>query len=296
MNVLKLLLFGIIQAAAGFLPVSSFGHLLLANRLLSYETEDFLFTAVMLHLGTLLVIVLHMRREIRLVLRDFAGVVRDLSFNLGAAFANGFLHRGVNYRRVVTGGIRRMTLNLTLASLAAFLTGSFLSDAAHFTAGRLIYPAMCFLVSGIVLTVADLVGARIRVRPVRLAYAPVVGLITGFGVLPGISRNAMAAGFSMLGGMNQKQAVRYSFLLSVPLIAGSLVSELARTAAALGGAAAGKMLAASLPGTAAAFAAGLILFRPMRKLFSQAKLRMFGSYSLAIGVIAMIIHFLPGEG
>jgi undecaprenyl-diphosphatase len=110
-----------------------------------------------------------------------------------------------------------------------------------------------------------------------------IGIAQAFAILPGVSRSGWTIGTAIFLGVNRTHSVRFSFLLSIPAIAGAFVFELAQGG---GGAVRGAMLPL-LAGAVCAFAAGVLAIRILFSLSSRGRLEFFGVYCLCAGVLSL---------
>ncbi len=213
MTVLQALFLGVIQGLTEFLPVSSSGHLVLFRRLLNVDLggADVVFDLA-LHIGTLFAVCIAMRRELFALVRS-----------------------------------PRRLLYLVLASLPAAAAGVLLEDAVDEAAagGR-------YLFAGFAATAALLTAAQIRAAkrrgglPLRAVHAAVMGLAQAAAIFPGLSRSGATVAAGVLAGADRGEAARFSFLMSIPVIAGGFAIKFFRLAA--GGGIAGAIASTRYPG------------------------------------------------
>lgn len=273
------LLLGVLQGLTEFLPVSSSGHLVLARSLLppgSLSSPGILFEVVA-HAGTLAAALVVLRREALAVLRsllpakgDAAAEAREgrrlLLLLLVAALPAGVL--GV----ALAGPIRELFGGPTTAAAGLLVTGAVLLGSRKTLGGADHPPA-----AG---------AASATPTPGTVTNALWIGCAQAAAILPGVSRSGMTIVAARRRGMSARDAARFSFLLSAPVIAGAAVVEGA--AAASGGAIAATgatgLVAAELAlGFTAAFAAGLLALRWVFDWLARERFHRFGWYCLALG-------------
>ncbi len=263
MKPLTVLVLSVVQALTEFLPVSSSGHLVLFGRLLPGGAETpGIALEVVLHLGTLLAVVFYYRR-------DIAAIARGAS-------------RGER-------GSIRMLLLLALASVPAALAGLLLKGAVEraFEAPALVTGLLAL--NGLVLLAAGLPragGSRTRTHGVFTALAG--GLAQAAAVLPGISRSGSTISAMCAAGLPRREAARFSFLMSVPAVAGAGLLE----AGSMGSVRAGDLPLLAM-GCIVSAAAGYFALKGLIGILGRGRLWVFGVYCLvAAGVSAAVI--LPG--
>ena len=213
MSLLSSILLGLVQGIAEFLPISSSGHLAIAEHLLyvSGATEIPDFFDVLLHLGTLVAVFVAYWSDIRDMILELISGVRDLA------------------RRNTPDPIppaRRMILLIIAGTLPLFLVLPVkdlvegLSDNMYFVAGAL-------LVTGCLLFASDRVRhGRKTERSATLIDVLIVGVAQAIATCPGISRSGTTITAGCFVGFERKFAVRFSFLLSIPAILGANILSL----------------------------------------------------------------------
>jgi undecaprenyl-diphosphatase len=213
MDPISLFLLGLLQGLTEFLPVSSSGHLVLAQRLM--ELQPSLAVNIGLHAGSLVAILFYYRR-------DVANVLRAL------------LPRSGDHPE--TGEHRRLVLHLILATLATAPVALALRDPVEGlfsepAAGRFL--ALTFFLTALLLVLTELHRRRDDPgrpgddagRALTWRGALLIGLVQGIAVFPGISRSGATIAAALLLGLGAEKAARFSFLLALPIIGGAALLE-----------------------------------------------------------------------
>lgn len=263
MSVGDLLALALIQGLTEFLPVSSSGHLVLANAMLGLR-EPGITVEIVLHLGTLLAVILYYRRDLLALL---GGAARWLA--------------GARGER--ESGAARMILLLVLGTLPAVVAGvlggerieRFYEDP-HRTSWEII-------VTGAVLLAT--LAARRGNRSIDIAGALAIGLCQATALLPGVSRSGMTIAGALFLGIRPEEAARFSFLLSIPAILGAGVVKipemLAQTQQARGG--------LLLLGFLVAFVVGYASIAWLLAIVRRGRFGWFGAYCLLIGAVGLLV-------
>jgi undecaprenyl-diphosphatase len=196
MNPLSAALLGLLQGLTEFLPVSSSGHLALAQIVLpGFQQPGVLFDAS-LHVGTALAVLWFEREEIARWIRSRRG---------GRILA--LLVVGTGATAVVAVPLRR-----------------FAQDAFH----RPLLVGVCLIATGCVVAATKFFGSgRVDESATRFRHAALMGLMQGVAIFPGLSRSGLTIAAGMGGGLERAWAARLSFLLGVPAILGVAAVELA---------------------------------------------------------------------
>ena len=246
MNYLRAALFGLTQGLTEFLPVSSSGHLILLERLSHAAPSVFL--NLCLHLSTLLAVLVVMRGEVWEMIRH--PIRSDCKYLVLAS--------------VLTAGVA-----LLLETLCpALLEGTMLP--------------FCFLLTAALLVLGETLPKGLS-RGVSLRSALIVGAVQGVAVLPGVSRSGATISALRLCGTDEKRATEFSFLLSVPVIAGGFLVEGVKSGFAVEGVSLSELLVAM----AVAFVSGLFAAKFM--LRARKKTLPFALYTFAMGVLSFFL-------
>ena len=255
---LKVIILSLVQGLAEFLPVSSSGHLALINYFFPRTPEDF-FLAVFLHGGTLLATIIYFRTDIA---RIFSGLrLRSV--------------KGTESRRYLTA--------IIVGSIPVGVLGLFLEKQAKsiFVSPPLL--AVMFLITGLALAVVSLKSEG--KNGLRLPGAFIVGWAQLAAVLPGISRSGSTISAGLISGLSRQEAFRFSFLLSLPAVAGAFLIEGVKALKA------GTTLSVTqtLVGFALSFVFGFLALHLLRRLVLAGRLAWFSVYLLILGLFTIFI-------
>ena len=286
MSVIEGILLGILQGVAEFLPISSSGHLSVAQNLLHLEEVPLLFD-VFLHLATLVAVCLYFRKQIWNLLKCFGRWIArkerpvDTIDETDLLCGNDKIGRktiiAVIISTLITG-----VIGLVTSKLIPDLSVKFVCLGFIVTAFMLIFSALIEKRNNKEENIAKFTEKRKNgISPLQ---AVVVGLLQGFGTLPGVSRSGSTIAGAMSSGMDRKVAGEYSFILSIPAILGAFVLELKDLGEMTGAIGAAPIIA----GCAAAFAVGYISLTLLMKMIRKGKLQWFAAYLIPAGILGMI--------
>ncbi len=195
------ILLGFLQGATEFLPISSSGHLVLAEYFLGLEEVGLSFD-VSLHLGTLLAILVYFRRDFLLMARALL-FARDLEEEEGVFY-------------------RKLAFYIILATIPGVLAGIFLNDLVETTFRQPVLVATTLGAIGLLLLWAERVGKRHRdIGRLGLGDALIIGVAQALAIFPGVSRSGITMTAGLFAGFNRQTAARFSFMLSAPIIFGA---------------------------------------------------------------------------
>lgn len=264
---------GVLQGLTEFLPVSSSGHLVLAQSLLGLETPGILLE-ITVHVATAAAVAV-------LFFRELAGMV--------GAVLRWPLRTRPGSRGRDDARWRRMFLNLLLATAVTAVVGFSLEPLFRGAFERPMVAAGMLLVTGTVL----FLSARFRpgsrgLAQIRPTDAALVGVAQGLAILPGLSRSGLTIVGGLSRGLEAETAARFSFLLSLPAIAGAALVELVRfdgLGTVLGG---GLPVGGLLVAFAAAFLSGLAAMVLLTRLIRRGKFHRFAWYCWFVGAAALV--------
>jgi undecaprenyl-diphosphatase len=256
------LVFGILQGLTEFLPISSDGHLALAQMLLEVEGGGLTLT-VLLHSGTLLATLLYFRQRIAKLLSELWTHLRR--GRLPAPSSTGWDAILVLVATVPTG-----LIGLALRDVVAQWTHVPLASGFGFII------TACLLTS----TLWTRPGALVSPT---LAGALVIGLAQGLAVAPGISRSGITIVTALWLGVRAERAFEFSMLLSVPAVAAALLLELIE-----GDSMDGHLLAAA-GGAVIAFGVGLAALSLLRRVVARGHLAWFALWVLPVALATLAL-------
>jgi undecaprenyl-diphosphatase len=275
MSLLHAVLFGLIQAATEFLPVSSTAHLLVFGELLGQGHEDQRFRAFVdiIQSGTALAVVVYFRHDLWRILRG----------SLVALFQG----------KPLATPEARLGWLIVLGTLPAAILGKLLERRIEALGHWVIAASLIFL--GLLLLVAERVAKHVRgLEAVGVKDAVLVGLAQAWALIPGSSRSGSTLTMGMLLGFTREAAARFSFLLSVPIILGAGTYKLLKVRHQLAGAPDWQL--ATLVATVVSFVVGYLVIGWLLGWLRTRPTYIFVGWRIAAGVaIAILIAtgYLP---
>ncbi len=289
MDILQSIILGLLQGATEFFPVSSTGHLILAEKFIPTSGDAALFN-VILHVGTLIAILLAMQNDINRLFGEMLRMIGDLFRNLFAYLRSSASHKEPDYARIVASNYRKMFLLILTASVSSAVVALPLRHLGMTGSDNLIFSGAGFLLTGVLLLVTDRIEPGTKVpRDITYVQAAVIGLIQGVTVLNGISRTGIMIVAGILLGFGRKFAIRFSFLLSVPVVLGALILDLGTL---LHADMSVDILANYSAGLLAALIAGLISIGIAMNSMRKSGFKAFAYYSFVIGTASIICSFI----
>jgi len=209
MGYVEAIILAVIQGLTEFLPVSSSGHLVLAQQWFGPFSEKHLLYDVMLHMATVTAILLYFWQDLLTLGRGYVGLPTE---------------PGSMFR-----GCERQTIHyVLLASVPTAIIGLSVESIGFSTLAKPSLVAAMFLVTGVILWVARGRTSARTAREMRPWDALLIGLIQGAAVLPGISRSGSTIAGGIFLGLDRELATRFSLLISIPAIVGATLLEVGK--------------------------------------------------------------------
>ncbi|MDO5563345.1 MAG: undecaprenyl-diphosphate phosphatase [Synergistaceae bacterium] len=269
MNILNtnVILLGLIQGLTEFLPVSSSGHLALAQIFLGTNLPPLSYDLV-LHVATTLATILFFLGEILLLLGEWINGFVNADKRMSEGWSVGW--------SVILGTIITAAIGIVMKNFAEAA-----SQNSLLVAFGLIFTGVALIAGGFIHT---------GYGRISVLDGLFVGVAQGIAVLPGVSRSGMTMMSALLRGLGREDAFKFSFLLSIPAILGATVLQ----ALEVGG---WNKFISSLPaqwyiGAAVAFISGFLSLYILRKIVLASKWWVFGVYCLLLGVGVVVVTYL----
>ena len=205
-DLLKATFLGVLQGLTEFLPISSSAHLRIFPELFGWGDPGAAFTAVV-QIGTELAVLIYFRKDIWRI-------------------ANAWLRSLVRpeYRGTLDA---RMGWFIIIGSLPIVVLGILLKDVIERDFRNLWVIGTTLVVLGVVLGIADRVGAnRKAIKEIGLRDAVLMGFAQAAALVPGVSRSGATISMGRFLGYEREAATRYAFLLAIPAVIGAGLYEL----------------------------------------------------------------------
>ena len=279
MTILQGIFLGFLQGVAEFLPISSSGHLALAQNLLGLQNVPLLFD-VFLHLATLTAVILFFRRQVWELLCAFGRWITRRPLSDGIKGSSGLTCTDEAARKTVVAII-----------IATVVTGV-IGVVVEKKLSELPVKAICggFIFTALILIVSSLIekkGEQKRSIPsegISWKQSLFIGFAQGVGTLPGISRSGSTIAGGLLSGVNRTDAGEFSFIVSIPAIIGAFILELKD----LGSVSSEIGAVPVAAGCITAFVVGYASLTWLMRIIRRGKLEWFACYLIPAGILGMI--------
>lgn len=260
---------GIVQGLTEFLPVSSSGHLLLGQYFLGLSQERYgLAFDVALHMGTLTAVVAFFWNDL---LRMAYAFVRSLT----------------SRRNLTTDQDQRLAYLVIASVFPAALIGLSLESIIESVLRNPWIVVVNLVLVGILFIVAERVGTRTeRITKLTFPQALGIGFAQAAALVPGVSRSGATITLGLFLGLRREEAARFSFLMSVPIIAGAGALQLAEVISA--GMDAGQIRVFVL-GFISSGIVGYLAIRFFIGFVADHSLRAFAYYRFALAAVVAVL-------
>jgi undecaprenyl-diphosphatase len=265
----KALILGVVEGLTEFLPVSSTGHLIVANSLLNFNDAQAKTFDVVIQFGAILAICWEYRRKI-------GSVVGGLPTQANA---------------------RRFALNVIIATIPAILLGLLFEKSIKSVLFAPVPVSVALVLGGIVILWAEArhreQGAAARVTSMdELTHADAlkIGLAQCFALIPGTSRSGATIIGGMLFGLERRVATEFSFFLAIPIIFGATLYELSKEWRTLSVDAIGLFTV----GLVAAFISAFVCIRWLLRYVASHDFTAFAWYRIGFGLLVLIVGYSGG--
>ena len=262
MDYIEVVFLAVLQGITEWFPISSSGHLAFSQGILGIQ-GDFTFD-VFLHFGTLLAVLFYFRK-------DILDIVRDI----------------VNWNRKSENF--KIGLYVLIASIPGAIIGLLFSNFVSGLFGSVLFVSVCFMITGIILCITSY--SNIDRNNLTMKESFFVGLAQAFALLPGISRSGSTISAGMLLGLRDKEAIRFSFLLSIPITLGANIIAFRDF---LNLQSYSIDIHSILLGIFVSFVVGIFAIHLLygKMMASKKNLKWFGFYCLIIGIAGIIYSLI----
>ena len=264
MSIIKAIVLGIIQGIGEFLPISSSAHLILIPYLLGWQEHSMAFD-IALHFGTLLAVLVVFFREWWDL---FVGAVKRVTKGK-KSFNN------------------RMFWYLVIATIPGALFGFLLSDIIEDKLRPMIWPiAVLLAVMGVLIFLGDKWADKhykieTDFKHISLKQAIIIGFSQALAIFPGFSRSGTTILAARLLGLSKTAATKFTFLLSVPIIAGATILKIPEL----------ELSIETAIGVGVSFIVGLFAIKFLLSYIKKHDFSIFAIYRVVFAIIVLVKFF-----
>lgn len=254
-ELVSMIILAIVQGITEWFPISSSGHLVLFSKIIGYDNS--VIFDVALHFGTLMAV--------------FVYFGKDIVDMLEALFKG-------QWKKPEA----KMAFLLIIATIPAALVGYFFRNFIESTFNSLLIVAFGFAITGMTLLVASVINVK-RNKEMGYFDAFIIGCAQAIAIIPGISRSGSTISSGLFMGLDEKSALKFSFLMSIPVIFGANLLEIGSN----------KIPTSYFVPTLVSFVFGMLTIHILLKIVvsSRKNLKWFGIYALLLAISLLIWIF-----
>lgn len=274
LNLFQTIIIAIVEGLTEFLPVSSTGHMIIAQHVLGVESTEFVkaFTFIIQFGAILSVVCLYWKRFFRLNHKPAPE---------GASAVKRFIHKFDFYWK------------LLVAFIPAAVLGLLFSDAIDAMLESVTVVAVMLIVGGIFMLFCDRIfGTGREDTPMTEKRAFVIGLFQCISMIPGVSRSMATIVGGMAQKLTRKAAAEFSFFLAVPTMFAATVYKMAKLFMEGGTEIITNNLTSLIVGNIVAFIVALLAIKFFINFVTKYGFKAFGWYRIIVGAIILIMSFL----
>lgn len=261
MSLLDSILLGLLQGVTEFLPVSSSGHLAIAQSLIDGFKQPGMLYDTLLHCATLVAVLLFFRNRVIRLIKAFLGIF--------------FKRYNIYYFEN-----KRFLWGIVIASIPTAIIGLAFERYVipYFEVTAMVGYAL--ILTSAILIISD----RFRsTGAITGGKSLLIGIVQGIAVIPGISRSGSTIAVGIMLGIDRNEMAEFSFLMSVPAIFGATLLQMRHLESVTA-----NEITIYAAGMIAAFLSGLLAIGFMIRFVRTAKLKIFALYCLILGIITVM--------
>lgn len=275
MTIIQSILLGALQGLAEFLPISSSGHLKIAQKLFNLDDIPLLFD-IFLHLATLLAVFIFFRKEIL----EFFLVLFRWIFRKPEP-----LSKNVNGLCITDKAGQKTIIAILVTTFITGILGILSSKVIPDLPIQFVF--IGFFLTSAFLIISGILSKRQKsdeYNGITIKQSILIGFMQGIGTLPGVSRSGSTIAGALFGGVKRNLAGEYSFIVSIPAILGAFLLELkdlSQMNSVIG-------ILPLLIGCLTSFVVGYFSLSVLMKIIKKGKLEWFAAYLIPMAILGLI--------
>ncbi len=266
MTYLSAIILGMVEGATEFIPVSSSGHLIIARQIMGENISGALAFDAVLQFAATFALLVYFRKEV---------------WNLALTFLDLVMQKNISEKD--------MTLfwAIVIGTVPAIIFGLLLEKQMDTIFRNVRLVSLTLVLGSLLFWIADKVSVKFegRNKVLNLWRGIVVGFFQCLALVPGVSRSGATISGGLISGLSKDEAVKFSFLLSIPILLGSGAKKLFEIRSDIFGGEGGLLLAGSIT----AFIVGLISINFLIKYLKSHDLGLFIWYRVALAILLLVL-------
>jgi undecaprenyl-diphosphatase len=268
MSLLEAIILGIVQGATEFIPISSSAHLILVPEILGMDQPGLAFIGV-IHLGTLLAVLIYFARDLWAITKG--------------------VWAGVRQGQLMSNPDSRLGWFILIGTLPAVAAGLIFKDFFEGIFEAPIPAAFFLLVTGALLVLGErMLSGRKSIETMTWIDSLAIGTFQMMALFPGISRSGSTIVGGLWRGLDRETSARFSFLLSIPAIAGAGILSLSEILSP----AREFETIVYIAGFLASFIAGYVCIKFLLSYLKNHSLYVFAAYCFVVGGLFLVFNLI----
>ena len=259
MNIFDGVILGIVQGLTEFLPVSSSGHLIIARQILGIQTADGLAFDAVLQLATILAVGVYFFKDLLKLATTFFKVI---------------------FRKVVSSQEKTMLWAIVIGTIPAVIFGLLLQHKMETVFRNVHLVALTLFLGSLIMFFAEYCAKNNK--PITVGRGFLIGLYQTLALFPGMSRSGSTISGGLFTGLTREDAIRFSFLLSFPIILGSGAKELLGLGSSI-------LSAPLMIGCLVAFIVGIISIHFLVSYLKKHTMNVFVIYRILLVIVLLVM-------
>lgn len=271
MDLIQAIFLGILQGITEFLPVSSSGHLVLAQALIGEDLETGITFEIVVHFGSFCSIVLYYRKLIAEILGDLMKSATP---------------EGIRAGMYKTNSNVKFCLFILISMIPAMIVGFTMEDAIEELFMNPFFVSCMLLITGTLLFLIKFV--REPQKEMNGVRSLIMGIAQALAIIPGISRSGSTISIGIFSGMKREEVANFSFLMVLPVLAGAMllaILDLMETGIET------EAIITLVVGFFTSFVSGYFALSYLVSLLKKAKFYYFSYYCWIVGIAGIIYFF-----
>ena len=293
LTVIETIIMGILHGLSEFFPLSSSGHMVFFQHIRNLETDKCIFLDTLLHISTLIAVIVYFREDVANIFRELGEMMMTVFANFLVFLKKRSGDERYTYFKVVNSSYKKLIIMMFISTAITGVLGIIGQDFAMIARSSLWLTGIFFILTSVMLFLTDKHedGNQV-IKTAKYSGSIFMGIAQGVSVLPGLSRTGSTVSMGILLGFNNKLAVKYSLLMSIPAVFASTIYRFIN----YGGTGFDRGL---IPGYFfAMIIAGVIAFYSIKiimKFIKSKRYIIFSAYSLVMGLAAIIFSIVSSR-
>lgn len=255
MTLIQSIFLGILQGITEFLPISSSGHLVLAQKFFNFQTPPILFDAL-IHLGTTIAVIIYFWKDLLNILLNLKNKENQ-----------------------------KLILFIIIGTIPVVIVGLLLQDSIERIFNSFFMVGISFLITAAILSATIFVkNPSKNIEKMNWRDALFIGFFQAVAILPGVSRSGSTISSAIFRKIDRQAAFKFSFFIAIPAVLGAVILQIVD----LKNQQNGNDSLICFVGVVAAIFSGLLALKFLNKVLLGKKFYLFAIYCAILGIVVLL--------